>query len=137
MSRKVSAVTTKTTTTKETILTVPTKNTGLWQLMYIISLTGNDTPKVYWYDVSTNTEYFIVGGKNLGAGDFIILDGNTEVVMQAGDQIRVQNSSTNTVTYVATVSANIRKEMKAGKPQKQAIAIALSTARKAKSKAKK
>jgi len=103
MSRKVSAVTTKTTTTKETILTVPTKNTGLWQLMYIISLTGNDTPKVYWYDVSTNTEYFIVGGKNLGAGDYIILDGNTEVVMQAGDQIRVQNSSTNTVTYVATV----------------------------------
>lgn len=103
MSRKVSAVTTKTTTTKDTILTVPTKNTGLWQLMYIISLTGNDTPKVYWYDVSTNTEYFMVGGKNLGAGDYIMLDGNTEVVMQAGDQIRVQNSSTNTVTYVATV----------------------------------
>ena len=103
MSRKVSAVTTKATTTKDTILTVPTKNTGLWQLMYIISLTGNDTPKVYWYDVSTNTEYFIVGGKNLGAGEYIILDGNTEVVMQAGDQIRVQNSSTNTVTYVATV----------------------------------
>ncbi|CAB4166469.1 hypothetical protein UFOVP837_27 [uncultured Caudovirales phage] len=103
MSRKVSAVTTKTTTTKDTILTVPTKNTGLWQLMYIISLTGNDTPKVYWYDVSTNTEYFIVGGKNLGAGDFVRLDGEAEVVLQAGDQIRVQNSSTNTVTYIATV----------------------------------
>ena len=28
-----------------------------------------------------------------------------------------------------TVSENIRKEMKSGKPQKQAIAIALSTAR--------
>jgi hypothetical protein len=103
MSRKVSAVTTKTTTTKDTILTVPTKNTGLWQLMYIISLTGNDTPKVYWYDVSTNTEYFIVGGKNLGAGDFVRLDGEAEVVLQAGDQIRVQNSTTNTVTYIATV----------------------------------
>ncbi len=36
-----------------------------------------------------------------------------------------------------TVSSNIRKEMKAGKPQKQAVAIALSTARKAKAKAKK
>jgi hypothetical protein len=103
MSRKVSAVTTKTTTTKDTILTVPTKNTGLWQLMYIISLTSNDTPKVYWYDVSTNTEYFIVGGKNLGAGEFIRLDGEAEVVLQAGDEIRVQNSTTNTVTYIATV----------------------------------
>ena len=34
-----------------------------------------------------------------------------------------------------TVSQNIRTEMKAGKPQKQAIAIALTTARKAKAAA--
>jgi len=31
-----------------------------------------------------------------------------------------------------TVSSNIRREMKRGKPQKQAVAIALSVARKAK-----
>jgi hypothetical protein len=36
-----------------------------------------------------------------------------------------------------TISANIRKEMKAGRPQKQAIAIALTTARKVKRKARK
>lgn len=36
-----------------------------------------------------------------------------------------------------TISQNIRTEMKAGKPQKQAIAIALDTARKSKKKAKK
>ena len=35
------------------------------------------------------------------------------------------------------ISGNIRAEMKAGKPQKQAVAIALSIARKAKAKAKK
>jgi hypothetical protein len=33
-----------------------------------------------------------------------------------------------------TVSANIRKEIKAGKPRKQAIAIALSSAKKYKKK---
>ena len=33
-----------------------------------------------------------------------------------------------------TISANIRKEIAAGKPQKQAVAIALNTARKSKGK---
>jgi hypothetical protein len=33
-----------------------------------------------------------------------------------------------------TVSKNIRSEMKSGKPQKQAVAIALSTAERAKKK---
>jgi hypothetical protein len=36
-----------------------------------------------------------------------------------------------------TISKNISTEMHAGKPQKQAIAIALSTARKVKAEAKK
>jgi hypothetical protein len=35
-----------------------------------------------------------------------------------------------------TISENIRREMHAGRPQKQAIAIAMSAARKAKGKRK-
>lgn len=34
-----------------------------------------------------------------------------------------------------SISANVKTEMKAGKPQKQAVAIALNTARKAAQKA--
>jgi len=34
-----------------------------------------------------------------------------------------------------SVSSNIKREMKAGKPQKQAVALALSVAKKAKKKA--
>jgi len=36
-----------------------------------------------------------------------------------------------------TVSKNIKQEMKSGKPQKQAVAIALDVARRAKKKVKK
>jgi hypothetical protein len=36
-----------------------------------------------------------------------------------------------------SISTNIRNEMKRGKPQKQAVAIALETARRARKKAKK
>lgn len=102
MSRKISVASTKNTTTKDTLYTIPVKNTALWSLMYIVSLTSNETPKVYWYDSSTNTEYFVVGGKNLGVGESIILN-QADVALKEKDEIRIQNTGTNTVTYIATL----------------------------------
>ena len=103
MSRQVSSAATRTDATKVTLLTVPTKNTGIWSTMYIISTAGNNSPTVYWYDKSANVEYTVVGGKNLGAGEWILLDGNAAVIMQDGDEIRIKNSGTSPVTYIATV----------------------------------
>jgi hypothetical protein len=103
MSRKVTAAITRTVTDKITLYTVPTRNRAEWELLYVISLTGNDTPAVYWYDASANVEYQVLGAKNLGAGDYVLLN-NAVVVMEEDDQIRVKNSSTNTVTYIATVN---------------------------------
>lgn len=102
--RKVTAVDTRTNTTKTTLYTVPIKHRANWGLMYIISLTSNDSPSVYWYDSSKNTEYTILGGKNLGAGEYILFNG-AEVILEENDEIRVKNSTTNSVTYVATVEA--------------------------------
>ena len=43
-----------------------------------------------------------MGAKNLGAGEFVLLS-DAVVVMEEEGEIRVKNSSTNTVTYIATV----------------------------------
>ena len=89
---------------KQVLFTVPAKNTALWTVKYIISLNGNETPKVYWYDSSENEEYLIVAGKNLGTGESILLDGQASVAMQEHDEIRIQNTgTTNSVTYLATI----------------------------------
>ena len=93
-----------TATTKYTLYTVPAKQTGLWTVQYIISTEGNETPHVFWYDASTNNEYLIVAGKNLGIGESILLDGQASVAMQEHDEIRIQNTgTTNSVTYLATL----------------------------------
>ena len=103
MARTVSPVKTLTNTSTKTLLyKVPPKNTGLWNMMYIISLVGNETPKVYWYDATNATEYFIVGGKNLGVGEYVLLS-DAHVALKENDEIRIQNTGTNDVTYVATI----------------------------------
>ena len=110
MARKISAAAkVVNNTTKQTLYTVPTKNTGLWSLMYLIVTAGNETPEVYWYDYSasvtagSDVEYYILGGKNIGPGEYVMLN-QAEVALQEGDEIRVKNHvNPSTVTYIATV----------------------------------
>ena len=102
MARKISAAKTKTTTAKETLLTIPVKNTGLWGLAYVNSIDGTNSPTIYWYDASENVEYTVFGGKNLGAGDYIMLN-DAEVALQEGDEIRIAQSGTSTMTFIVTV----------------------------------
>jgi hypothetical protein len=103
MSKKTSAVVTRTTADKYTLYVVPPRNRGEWELLYLVSLTGTDSPSVFFYDSSTDTEYKIFGAKNIGTGEYLLLT-DAIVVMEENDEIRVQNSGTNTVTYVVTVN---------------------------------
>ncbi len=102
MSRTISVAKTKTTTAEETIFTVPTKNTGFWSLMYIVSTAGTNSPTVTWYDASENATHYIIGGKNLGTGEFVLLS-DAVVAIEAGDQIKVSQSGTSSITYIATI----------------------------------
>lgn len=102
MTRKVSVAKTKTTTATETLYTVPTKNRGAWNLMYVSSLTGNNSPSFYWYDESSNIEYKIFGGKNLGAGEYLRFT-DAEVILEEKDEIRISQTEINPVIFLATL----------------------------------
>jgi hypothetical protein len=90
-------------TTDYTLFTVPAKNTGLWNMMYVISTSGNETPSVKWYDDSTGDTYLILSSKNLGAGEYVLLS-DAHVALQENDKIIVSNNgTTDSVTYIATI----------------------------------
>lgn len=102
MARKISLAVTKTTTAEETLYTVPVKNTGLWNLLYVVSTSGTNSPTITWYDASTGNTHYVLGGKNLGVGEFVMLN-QAEVALQEGDQIKVSQSGTSSITYIATI----------------------------------
>jgi hypothetical protein len=104
MSRKISVGKTKATAAKETIYTVPTKQTALWNLLYVANVGANNkTASVYWYDKSTNAEYAIVN-KTFNTGAVEQWNGGAYVVMEEGDEIRVaiQDNQT-TFTFIVSV----------------------------------
>jgi hypothetical protein len=104
MSRKISVGKTKATATKETIYTVPTKQTALWNLLYVANVGANNkTASVYWYDKSTNAEYAIVN-KTFNTGAVEQWNGGAYVVMEEGDEIRVEiQDNQTTFTFIVSV----------------------------------
>jgi hypothetical protein len=104
MSRKISVGKTKATAAKETIYTVPTKQTALWNLLYVANVGANNkSASVYWYDKSTNAEYAIVN-KTFNTGQVEQWNGGAYVVMEEGDEIRtaIQDDQT-TFTFIVSV----------------------------------
>jgi hypothetical protein len=104
MSRKISVGKTKATAAKETIYTVPTKQTALWNLLYVANVGANNkTASVYWYDKSTDAEYAIVN-KTFNTGAVEQWNGGAYVVMEEGDEIRVAiQDNLTTFTFIVSV----------------------------------
>jgi len=104
MSRKISVGKNKSTTTKEALYTVPTKQTAYWSLLYIVNTGANNKyVTVYWYDKSLNTEFSILNQYTLNAKQFVQFDGNAVTVLDEGDEIRIETESSSSFSFIATL----------------------------------
>lgn len=104
MSRKLSVGFSKNTAAKQTIYTVPSKLSALWNLLYVANVGANNkTTAVYWYDKSANAEYAIVN-RSFNAGETAQWNGGAYVVLEEGDEIRAEcQDNLTTFTYIVSV----------------------------------
>ena len=78
-----------------TLYTCPANAKAHMNLLFITNAQAQASDiEVQWYRASKSTSYFIIGGKNLSTGEFIQFDGGAFIVLEAGDYITVEPSST-------------------------------------------
>jgi hypothetical protein len=107
--RPVSVGTTLTTATKTTVYTVPVGYYAMWNLAYAVNHSGNNKfVDIVWYDASTNTEHFVLDNYVLGHTQFIKFDGSY-IVLEEGDQVRVQAESGATMNVINTFELHRNK----------------------------
>ena len=108
--RPVSVGTLLNTTTKTTVYTVPTGYYAMWNLAYAVNHSGNNKyVDILWYDASTNEEYFVVDNYVLSPTQFLKFDGGAYVVLEEGDQVRVQVESGATMNVINTFELHRNK----------------------------
>lgn len=101
--REISVGNNLTADTKTTVYTVPTGYYAKWNLCYAVNHTGNNkTIDAIWYDASTNTEIYVLDGYLLSPTQFIKFDGGAYVVLEEGDQIRMQPEAGSTMSSINT-----------------------------------
>jgi hypothetical protein len=107
--RPVSVGTTLTTTTKTTVYTVPAGYYAMWNLAYAVNHSGNNKHvDIIWYDASDNLEHFVIDNYVLSPTQFIKFDG-AYIVLEEGDQVRVQVESGATMNVINTFELHRNK----------------------------
>ncbi len=101
--RSVSVGTILTAATKTTVYTVPTGYYAKWNLCYIVNTAGNNKyVDAIWYDASTSTEIRVLDNYVLSATQFIKFDGGAYVVLEEGDQVRLESETGSTMNTINT-----------------------------------
>lgn len=81
--------------TSYTLYTCPANCRAEVTMLMITNSGGTVTLTTNWVDVSTGHSVAIVGGKNMGTGDYILFTGAT-LVLEAGDTLVISTAGTGT-----------------------------------------
>jgi hypothetical protein len=94
---------------KTTVFTVPTRNIAKWTFAHISNHTGGDkSVSLWWYDSSENTEVVIIDGYNLDARKYVQFNGGAYIVLDEGDEIRVQSETGSAMSITVSMELEQR-----------------------------
>ena len=74
-------------------------------MLFCVNANGTTTALAKWVRASDSAEFNLIGGKNLGAGDYLLLTGAT-LVLEPGDKIDciATGNASPTLDYMCTVT---------------------------------
>ena len=102
---KSEAVSCETEDQLETLYTCPANCRAEVTMLFVVNANGNTTVNAYWYRDALSDSFSILGGKNMTAGEYILLTGAT-LVLEPGDELRVMptGNSTPNIDAMCTVT---------------------------------
>lgn len=89
----------------ETLYTCPANCRAEVSMLYCVNANGNTSAVAKWVRASDSAEFRLIGGKNLGTGEFVLLTGAT-LVLEPGDTLKciASGNSTPELDYMCTVT---------------------------------
>lgn len=78
-----------------TLYTCPANTRAEITMLFVVNANGNTTVSAFWYRSALSDSFNILGGKNMGSGEYILLTGAT-LVLEPGDQIRIMPTGNTT-----------------------------------------
>ena len=89
----------------ETLYTCPANCRGEVSMLFCVNANGTTSALAKWYRDSDSAEFTLIGGKNLGLGDFVLLTGAT-LVLEPGDKLTcvATGNTTPELDYICTVT---------------------------------
>lgn len=91
-----------TTTAESTIVTIPNGYVAHWNMLFVVNLGGSTNGVGLYVAKADSTRIDILGGGNVSAKDYVLLDGAAVFVLQAGDAIKAYTTSAGDVEFVVT-----------------------------------